>query len=494
MAHHHVLTGAAPAPGREGGGGRDRGRRPSRLVPLACLVPVLALAGAGCDGILDVDTNDAITPGDLDRAGPAAVPTLVHGMAGAVHEALDGLVRYSALLTDEMILAGTFPDRAQVDRRRILPDNGAVTEDFYGPLHQARFQADTTVLILQERLDLPAFEPMRESMLEGIARGRLYGGYTRVWMAESMCWSILTGVYPETAPLLPDDRMLQALAFLEEAEVLAEAHGFDEVRLAAITGQARARLWMGEIDEAGALAERVPPGFLLRAEFSRSHPDQYNQTYALTWGDTEAIRWTIGDGTTGSRGNEAFEHLGTFLALNLVRNRPPGFATFQGSIPVLLQLRYGRPESSIPLASGVEATLIRAEVHVRRGETQVAQELLNGVRADFPLRAALVWGVSPPPAPGALAPLTLTGQLGPDLRRVAAERARELWLTGDRQVTARRLRLDPTVGIDLFPPVKVGIGGGDDLAFPIVGRELAGNPHLGPGDACPPGQEPGGWR
>jgi len=462
---------------------------------MLAIVAATAFAGlSGCDGILDVDTNDVITPGDLDRAGPAGVATLVNGMAGTVHLGFDAVARYSALLSDEMILSGTFPDRAQVDRRRILDDNGVLTDEFYAPLHAARFQADTTVMILREWVDAPDFQVVRSSVEEGIARGTLYGGYSRIWLAETMCWSILTGAHPETAPLLPDARMAQAIHFLREAEALAGAGGFEELRLAAILGQARARLWLGEFAEAASLAAQVPRGFLFRAEFSRSNPDQYNPFYVATWGDTGAIRWTVGDGTVTSRGNEAWEHLGTFLALNLVRNRPAGFTSFQGSIPVLLQTRYGRAEASIPIASGIEAALIRAEAHVRAGQTLQAQGILNDLRADFSLRAGLVWGVNPPPPPGALLPIVLAGVMTTDLRSMADERARELWLTGDRQATARRFRLDDAVAINLFPPVKLAIGGGDDVAFPIVRRELEGNPNLGSGDACPPGQAPGSWR
>jgi hypothetical protein len=102
----------------------------------------------------------------------------------------------------------------------------------------------------------------------------------------------------------------------------------------------------------------------------------------------------------------------------------------------------------------------------------------------------------PAPAPGdALQPIQLSGNLTADVKRVADERARELWLTGDRLGTSRRLRLDPTVSIDLFPPVKTDLGGGDDITFPISQDELDRNPNLdSPGDACPAGQAVTGWR
>ena len=225
-----------------------------------------ALWLTACEGgILDVDDSGIVVPADLDEAGPAAIPTLVNGVVGSYHEAVDGVVRYSAMLTDEMILAGTFPTRFQVDARYML------------------------------------------------------------------------------------------------------------------------------------------------------------------------------------------------------------------------------------MASWVEGALIVAEVAVRSGQTAFAEALLNDLRSDYSLRATLEWGVDPPAAGNLLPEVQLSGDLVTDLKRVADERARELWLTGDRHTTARRLLRDPQTQPDLFPS-KLLIGGGDDVAFPIPQIELDNNPNLGGGDACPAGQSAGSWR
>ena len=86
---------------------------------------------------------------------------------------------------------------------------------------------------------------------------------------------------------------------------------------------------------------------------------------------------------------------------------------------------------------------IRAEVAVRSSQTATAEQLLNDLRSDYSLRAMIQWGVDPPDSVDELTDLTLTGTFTQDLGTVAAERARELWLTGDRLTTSRRLRLDP---------------------------------------------------
>lgn len=455
---------------------------------------VLALAVvAGCDGgILDVDDRGIVTPEDIDAAGPAAVPTLINGLVGNYHEATDDIIRYSAMLTDEMVLAGTFPTRAQVDARRISPNNATLTVEVYVPLHQARMQADTTAFLFENRLGDPEFEGVQSQLREGITLARLYGGFSRLWLAELYCWSILTGMADESSPLMPDDRIRDALDFLEEAEQLAAQEGMEDVRMAAIVGQARGHMWLGNHTQARELAQQVPRDFAYFAEYSNNDPAQFNEMYTFTHGDTETIRWSVGDGSQASRGNEVFEHFETFVRLNLIDVRPPGFTSFDQSIPVNLQLLYNRPESNVYMASGYEARLIEAEVAVRDGQTSVAEDILNDLRSDFSTRATIQFGVNPPEPENLLQPITLSGELEADVKRVADERARELWLTGDRHVTSRRLRLDPTVNIDLFPPVKAGIGGGDDIAFPIVQRELDNNPNLSTGDACPAGS-PGSW-
>ena len=460
---------------------------------LAALGPML-LAAAACGGVLDVDEGGVIDFEDLQSAGPSAVPALVNGIVGAYQEALDDVVRYTSLITDEMIMSGTFETRADVDRRRIQPSNETLTASIYTQIHVARMQADTAVALLEEKLPDPAFASVETEMREGIALGKLYGGLSRLWLGEMYCWSILTGMSTEAAPISPNARVDEARAFLVDAEGRAGPLGMDDARLAAVVGQARAHLWLGNYAQADVLALAVPRSFAYWSEYSYNEPEQFNEMYQFTWGDVEGIHWTVGDGTTPERGNERFEHFDEFVRLNLIEIEPEGFQAVSSSTPVMLQKIYRRPDSRILIASGVEAQLIRAEVAVRTGQTLVAEQLINDLRADYSFRATVNWGVEPPAPADALLPLVLTDTLQTDLRTVADERARELWLTGDRLTTARRLRRDATVAIDLFPPVKTGVGGGDDVAFPIVQLELDANPNLAPTQACPAGQLLGSWR
>jgi hypothetical protein len=458
------------------------------------LLALITVGISGCEGVLEIDQGGIIVLEDVLAGGPSAVEPLVNGMVATYQEAVDDLIRYASLLTDEMILAGTFETRAQVDRREIQPNNDTLEDEMYAPLHVARMQADTVVEILQTRLQDPAFASVEEEMREGIALGKLFGGLTRLWLAELYCWSILTGMYPEAAPLTPNQRVQQALTFLQDAETRAAIAGFEDIRIAAIAAQARAFLWLRNYTQAGTLASEVPRDFRFWAEYSQNDPVQFNEMFMFTWGRIQQIQWTVGDGTVPTRGGERFEHLDRFISLNLIRDEPEDFTATVSSIPVMLQTLYGRADAKVLVASGTEAMLIRAETLVRSGQTQAAQDLLNDLRSDHSFRATVQWNVSPPSELDELQPLVLVGDLGADVKTVADERARELWLTGDRLTTSRRLRLDPTVDINLFPPVKTAISGGDDIAFPMVQVELDNNPNLSPGQACPAGQAAGSWR
>jgi len=193
-----------------------------------------------------------------------------------------------------------------------------------------------------------------------------------------------------------------------------------------------------------------------------------------------------------SRGNERWEYFDLFVDLNLIVIQPSGFRAETNTIPVMLQTLYQRPDREIVIASGVEARLISAEAAVRRGETESAEGILNDLRSDYSLRMLLHAKVDLPPLVAQIGPLSLSGEIEEDLKIVADERARELWLTGDRLTTSRRLRRDGS-GIDLFPPQRAGVGG-DDAAFPIPQLELDANPNLSPSMACPAEQSIGSWR
>jgi len=420
------------------------GRRPAgRAWSVAVIAAVLAL-GTGCDSLLEVEDPVNLTPDDL--AGEAPVDLTINGMRGAFQEMMDNYVLHAGMLVDEFILAGTFPYRQDIDERAIQTNNQGLLGELYTPLSVARFMADTSVVILEDAIAAGGSD---EALQQGVALGKYLGGVTRALLAEGMCESPIAG----GPSLSSDERMRDALAVFAEAESAAQTAGDSEVLQAARVGKARAHLWLREFAEAAAAAGSVPADFTFKAYYSNNTVNQFNRVANVTHALDDVIRWTVGDGTVAAVGNEKWPYFDEWVSLGLLQPRPD-LESFNPVIPVVLQMKYTSGDAPIVVASGAEAQLIVAESMIRSGNRAGAETILNGLRASH-------WGL---PA------LTLSGTPAEDLRVLARERARELYLTGERIATLRRLLTD---GIDLFPTPKIGTA----TCFPLPERETDTNPN-----------------
>lgn len=408
---------------------------------------VVILAGSACDSLLEVDDPVNLTPDDL--AGDAPVDLTVNGMRGAFQEMMDNYVLHTGMLVDEFILAGTFPYRQDIDERAVQTNNQGLLGELYTPLSVARFMTDTSVVILGDALESGSGNA--SELAESIALGKYLGGFTRILLAEAFCRSPIGGA----ADLSSDDRMRDALAVLIDAESSAQAAGVPDLVMAAQVGQARAHLWLKEYSEAATAAAQVSATFEFKAYYSNNTVGQFNRVANVTHALDDVTRWTVGDGTISAVGNEKWPYFDEWVALGLLDPRPD-LESFNPLIPVVHQMKYQTGDSPIVVASGSEARLIIAEKMMRSSDPSGAEAILNDLREDH-------WG---------LAPLSLSGTLAQDLPILARERARELWLTGGRIGTLRRLLAD---GVDLFPTGKSG----SDTCFPLPERETDTNPNIG---------------
>lgn len=434
-------------------------------VRIAFLVVGLALVAAACD--LDVNDPDVVTP--EQSAGPSAVRNNINGAIGAFQEAFDGYVRYSGLLNDEFIAAGTFPTHEEVDERRINPDNSSVTQftatgdgnttgdGLYEPLQAAREQADEIVSRFRQSLDDPEFADVQDDLREGIATGLYLGAYTRVLLGELYCASVVD----EGAALSSDDRIAEALALFEEAEAAADEAGIAELADASLVGQARALVWLGDHGGAASVVSGVGTDFEFLARYSSNTPNEENEVNTFTDGlSFTSLRWTVGAGDSPDRFEEEYAYFDEFVAAGLI-DPDPGLEAFDAAIPVALQLKYPTAGSDIPAATGWEARMVEAEALVRAGNAAAAAAIVDPLLEDRGFSAS-----------------AFNGELENDLRELARARAVGLWLTGTRQGTLRRLLRD---GVDLFPQGKPGT----DVSFPIPQQELDNNPNLESNTPCP---------
>ncbi len=408
----------------------------------ALLVGLGLVAASACNDMLRVEDPVNLTPDDLQGGSTALT---VNGVRGAFQSMFDYYVMHTAILTDEMILAGTFPYRAEMDARSITSNNEGLLGDLYTPLSTARFMADTAVAML----DAAAGTADEAERLDGIALAKYYAAYTRMLLAEAFCQSAING----EQGLSSDERMADALSAFQAAGTAAQAAGDDELVAASKLGEARANLWLGQYPAAAAAAAEVPDDLSFKAYYSTASVAQKNKITRLTYAIDEARRFTVGDGTLDFTGFEEWAYFDEWKTLGLIEERPD-LTSFNAAVPVVLQLKYPTADEPIVMASGAEARLIEAEIALRDGVPGDADDIVNDLRDG--------WG---------LGPISFTGTLATDLPVFARERARELWLTGERLPTLRRFLKD---GVDLFPGGKQG----SDTCFPVPQRELDTNPNF----------------
>lgn len=447
----------------------------SRAARWVALPLVVAVSATGCDNLLEVTDPDVVTP--EQAAGPGAVPLLLAGMVVDFQEAVDNLVRYEALFTDEMILSGTFPTRIDVDERNVLadPDNGTLTVDLFLPLQVARSSADRNRLAWQDAITDPDFEEVRDRVEEGLALANLYGGYLRLYMAELYCAVIDE---EEGEPRTPDQAAEIALDRFEEAEQVATSAGLSQIAQAAIAGQARTLLWLERYGEAAAAAGAVSPGHTFVAEYSANQNVQANEVFAFTFGAAgQQARWTVGDGTASNRHNERFTYYDEWLGQGLLLPDPANVSAPEVGVEITLQLLYDDGGRPIVLSSWWEAQMIIAEDELRGGAAEAAEQRVNALLSDPGVNPMVDVNPSLQGTLGAFQPVDFTGDLATDLPQLARARLAGLWLTGERQATLRRFVEND--GVDLYPQNTQG----DDIFFPIPQREIDNNPNVS--SACP---------
>ena len=456
----------------------DRSRIALVRVAAATLLVTLFAACSSGGGLVDlVPEDETEDPSDM-----GSLATAITDVIDDFTLALDNYARYSGLLIDEFVLAGTFSGRREVDERAIDSDNSVLTDDLYVPIHRARFSADFLAAAAESLIGDANQD--QDVVDEAIVVGQLYGGYVRVLLAELYCQSILgggdsTALVFEAEPLSPDARMSDALDLLQAAEANAAASGFADLAQAARVAQARAHMWLEEYSQAASVAASVDPDFLFESEYSSADPARYNDVYAYTYGDFQVIRWTVGDGLQPERNLERFAFYEEWADLGLIEPEPgQAFAALDPAIQVHLQLIYGQGQdppaavgqaASILLGSGFEADIMEAEAAYRTGDRPLAAQIVNSRLTD----------PSANPHEKEFSPVSFTGNLALDLAEIGRAYSAGTWLTGHRFGFMRRvLRND---GVDLFPSAQPG----RDTAFPVVKLELDNNDGIG--QACPSG-------
>ena len=392
------------------------------------LVPILgSLFVAACGDFLEV-TNPGLVE-DEALNNPQAMPGLVNGMSGDLSFALGHAAWGTGLMADELRYAGAY-DYNQ------LPAEGIQTPEFANPywdeMHRARWTAETGI----ERLKSVLASGFDKDPLA--ARANLLAGFSNRLLGENMCFAVIDGgpQQPHTVHFeRAEDQFTEALR-------IAQAVSNDALARAALAGRASVRAWLGEWDAAVQDAEQVPTPFVHNAIFSTNTERENNILVEETRVRYESTVW-------GTRWDKVLED-----------PRVPWDTAFDaggkvargrdGATPVYRQAKYMDLASPIPLATGTEMLLLRAEAALREGDADAAIRLINDMRGFYGL-----------PEIAASTP----DEAWVILKR---ERAAELWLEARRFWDLRRWNAE---GKDAFLENR-------DKCIPISDKEMRTNPNL----------------
>lgn len=414
-----------------------------RTATQSVVAVLFALQIGGCDSVLDVKDPDLVVPGDFDdqQLTELSWAGAVGQFAAAYSSNPGGQIMYVGLFTDEFHLSGTFPTREQVDQREILASNGTM-QDQYEDLHQARNAAEEAASRLEE------FFPGDTRIAE------MYNlaGYTYTFFGENYCSGVpysrvVDGEIEYGTPLTTEETFGRAIERFTSASAAA-AGDEDQTYLAAM-GLARVKLNQGAFAEAAEAAAMVPADweYLIRSK-EGSTDAQRNAVYEF---NQSQRRWSLSD---QEGGNGVAFRSETDARVEWEDNGNTGF---DEDTPLYEQLKYPSFETDVPLASGVEAQLIKAEAALADDDPAGMLSILNALRATVGLDDL--------------------GDPGTDAGRVDLlfeERARWLFATAHRLSDLRRLvRQYGRAEDDVFPTGAYFKGGdyGDDVNFPIPDQE-----------------------
>ncbi len=428
-------------------------------------VAALTILPVACD--LNVQDPDIVTPGTITNAD--ALPTvraaalgdftLAYSGSGADGSGgTEGIVQMSGLLGDELINTETFPTRIEIDRRNTQITN-ATMGGWFRTISRARRSVEFAAQAYER------FAPALNGE-SGYPEMISLSGFVYLFFAENWCSGVPfstindDGTFTFGQALTSRQMYDSAVARFTRAQTLALAL---DTTAANSGGEAtrRARYWLATVG-------------LARATLGR---DGATAAAAVITAANPAVPGTFAYTVTHSE-NTARQNNGVFNAVNInerygVADREGSFAAgsctaatnctgagpglpyrsdadprinftrtggtnpdvgFDRRTPQFDQRRYFDRKASVPVASGLEARLIRAENLLAAGTSNAYIALLDSLRANPP--SYVLGNNVATPAMGTLTdPVVDTSRVNQFFK----ERSYWLWLTGHRLGDMRRL-------------------------------------------------------
>ena len=415
---------------------RDLARWSSAVLLFAPIAACNVLSEA-----LDVQAPDRIERDPLEAPQNALI--LLNGAIGDFECALGAFVVAGGLMSGELIETTATASRWSYDRR-VINTNETHYSTFncqavgvYTPISTARWTADNILALLQGWSDADV-----EDRQEKIAMAAAYAGYSRVLLGEAFCSAAI-----DIGPELDSDAIFeQAVEKFDLAITAATAAGNTDLLNFARVGRGRALLNQGLTAEAATAVTGVPDDFVWEATASEADSRRYNRVYSQNYGRAVSIAAPY---------RNVNDPRVTVVDSMIVAS--------DDRTPLFVTAKYTDFADPIPIASGDEARLIRAEAALAAGSRPAAEAIFADLRADA--------GAPPLSA----ADLALS-----DTELLAQERARELFLEGQHLYDVRRLGLPlfPAEGTPYSTVYNKGGDYGTDICMPLPDVERFNNPNI----------------
>jgi hypothetical protein len=401
---------------------------------------------AACNGVLEVTDPDII----LDANSAAGAVALKNGVSFRLAQGTSGgeFFVYSGLLADEWISGDTFEQRNSADQRSIAVSNSFLAPDFR-TLNRVRNQAQAAIVALRKYSPTPTGNIGLMFAMLAFAENQIGETYCNgIPFSETDGPNIIFG-----KPLPYDSAFSRAVAHADSA--MAFVGGTDGPRITNFAKVIKGRALLNRGDYPGAATAVAGVASSFKWEVTHSENTNNNQIWAL---NNSASRYVVADREGGNGLNFA-----TAGDPRLPTSKPKPKA-FDSSTDFVQQDVFGR-NSSVTIASGIEALLITAEAALKANNVTGWLAALNQARAtrtDLPALAD---------------PGTAVGRVDLTFR----ERAFWMFSTGHRLGDLRRLIRQYGRAANTVFPTGTHFKGptyGNDVNFPISFEEL-NNPAAG---------------
>ena len=383
----------------------------SGIISSLVLAFLLAFTITSCD--LDVPAPSLIEDDAL--TDPLAVSALVSGAYGdfafAMANASGGIYLAGALLTDELVHAGTW-----VGFRGM--SDGAVADDYveantwWGQASRARWVAEDA----HRRISKMVEEGMVEAgeVNDALAELSLIAGFANRALGDHFDFAVIDGGPAE------DRSVFYSRAINHFDDAIQRAGANSIIGRAATGGKAHVYMMLGEWNNALTNAEQIPIDFVYEQIHSTNSAREENmfkwwaqdRNETTVWG-TPFAEWGINTSDPDDEGDPRVQY-------GFAPDLPTGGDDRR---PFYFQLKYNDYGANIPLVKGTEMRLIEAEYELINDNVPAMVEKINEVRTFYDLEE--------------IDPVNITN-VDEAWDLLMKERGIELWLEGRRLADLRR--------------------------------------------------------